>query len=849
MGAGGVGTFTGIIAWASASIMKRLHILLAILLLALVGNGADIWVSPKGSDTNNGSRDQPLATVAAALRKARELRRTGDASVSGGIHIILRGGVYLLHETVSIYLEDAGTTESPTFIEAAPGEQPVLSGGLTINGWKKLSPGEKKAGNIWVADVPLANGELFEFRQLWVNDVKAVRAKSVNGDGMHRILNWSKKDESCWIRTPKFPGITNTAGVELFIHQWWAIAVLRIKKMEVHGDSTQLFFHQPESKIQNEHPWPAPWLSKETGNSAFYLVNAFQFLDEQSEWYLDVVNRKIYYWPRPGENLSKDLVVAPYLETLVKIEGTIDRPVTNIFFKGISFQHSAWLRPSQYGHVPHQAGMYMTEAYRLRPAGTKEKPGLDNQAWVGRPAAAVEISFADYTSFENCRFEHLASTGLDFHKAVHNNVVKGNLFKDIGGTAILAGVYSDPGHEIHLPYDPNDEREVCDGIVISNNLITDATNEDWSCVGIGLGYTRNSLVEHNEVEDVSYSGISMGWGWSPAANAMKNNKLISNKIHHYGKHNYDCSGIYTLSAQPGSVVSENYIDSIYKAPYAHLPSHWFYLYTDEGSSGITVKDNWTPSQKFLQNANGPGNEWSNNGPRVDESVKRNAGLQTNHQWLAKERTASKLKLPINEEHNEVIEIVMKEGKQLDVAKLKGLLAKNNTDSNAIYQWQNHYVIFAKIADAGVMQGRIQNNFPDAEVKAYHDLFYEYSKKKRCSDKTVAKEWEHVLLTANLVADKELQEEYLYYHGIQFEKWPDIAKGFCNADFQQLLLFRNGRQLMLVISIPKGKTLDELNPKTVENNPKMVEWNKMMGKYQQGIEGTKKGETWVFLNKL
>ena len=55
--------------------------------------------------------------------------------------------------------------------------------------------------------------------------------------------------------------------------------------------------------------------------------------------------------------------------------------------------------------------------------------------------------------------------------------------------------------------------------------------------------------------------------------------------------------------------------------------------------------------------------------------------------------------------------------------------------------------------------------------------------------------------------------------------------------------------MLVISIPKGKTLDELNPKTVANNTKMVEWNKIMGKYQEGIPGTKKGESWVFLEKI
>jgi len=427
--------------------------------------------------------------------------------------------------------------------------------------------------------------------------------------------------------------------------------------------------------------------------------------------------------------------------------------------------------------------------------------------------------------------------------------VKQNLFKDIGGNGIFAGVYSDEAHEIHLTYKPKDEREVCESILISNNLVTNATNEDWGCVGIGAGYVRNTTIEHNEVENVSYTGISMGWGWNPAENVMRNNRIVANKIHHYGKHNYDCSGIYTLSAQPGSVISENYIDSIYKAPYAHLPSHWFYIYTDEGSAGITVKNNWAPSEKFLQNANGPNNEWSNNGPMVNESVKLNAGLQPEFNYLSKEKTATSIKQSINEEHNEVIELIVKENKSLDVAKLKELLNKNNIDSSAIYQWQNHYVIFARVQDAGVMQGRLQNNFPEADVKVYHDLFYEYSKKKHCADKTVAKEWQHILLTANLVADKKLQQEYLDYHATQFEKWPDIARGFCNADFQQLLLFKNGRQLVLVISIPKGESLDVLNPKTVENNPKMVEWNKIMGKYQEGIEGTKGGESWVFLRQL
>jgi hypothetical protein len=55
--------------------------------------------------------------------------------------------------------------------------------------------------------------------------------------------------------------------------------------------------------------------------------------------------------------------------------------------------------------------------------------------------------------------------------------------------------------------------------------------------------------------------------------------------------------------------------------------------------------------------------------------------------------------------------------------------------------------------------------------------------------------------------------------------------------------------MLIISIPKGESLDKLNPRTTANNPRVDEWNKIMKKYQEGIKGTKPGETWVFLKPM
>lgn len=92
----------------------------------------------------------------------------------------------------------------------------------------------------------------------------------------------------------------------------------------------------------------------------------------------------------------------------------------------------------------------------------------------------------------------------------------------------------------------------------------------------------------------------MGWGWTKTINTMSNNRILANKVNHYAKHMYDVAGIYTLSAQPGSVISNNYIDSIYKAPYAHDPDHWFYLYTDEGSSYFRVKDNCALQKSFFK---------------------------------------------------------------------------------------------------------------------------------------------------------------------------------------------------------------------------------------------------------
>ncbi|MBQ9229930.1 MAG: right-handed parallel beta-helix repeat-containing protein [Prevotella sp.] len=552
-------------------------------------------------------RITPDSSLTDAIRKAREMRRLGQATA---VTIHLGAGTYHLYEPLRLRPEDSGLT-----IE---GEKAIISGGLKITSWKRQ-------GKFLVADVPDFNGRPIDFRHLWVNGKKAVRARDVSDfEQMFRIRTYDKKNQILWIPKKAVEKILKAPYAEMVLHEMWCTSNLRIKSITIQGDSAAVRFHNPEAKLQFEHPWPSP-MTPNTGHpSPFYLTNAKELLDEPGEWYHDIREHKLYYMPRQGETIHEAIV--PVVETLVEFIGTAEHPVRHITMKGIQFSHTTWMRPSEKGHVPLQAGMYLTEAYKLRPQ--IDRPNnhkLDNQGWLGRARAAVEIRYSEDINFNDCRFEHLGGSGLDYVLACRLGTTTNCTFTDIAMNGYVCGSFSPEGLETHHPYQPTDFREVCTGQTVEQSEFYDVTNEDWGCVAIAAGYVSDMSIEHNTIHDVSYTGISVGWGWNRDLVCMKDNKVHANLIYNYAQHMYDCAGIYTLGNQPGTLISENVVRDIAKPSYVHDPNHWFYLYTDEGSSNITIRDNWTPEEKFLKNANGPGNHWENNGPQVNEQIKDNAG--------------------------------------------------------------------------------------------------------------------------------------------------------------------------------------------------------------------------------
>ena len=591
----------------------------------------EIYVSLQGNDKNPGTKEAPFNTLNRAIKQAREWRRLNWPEVAGGIYIRLEEGVYAQRNSLFLRPEDSGTPDSPTVICAVDGAHPVISGGVAVTGWKRgcnhPAVPEKLKQKIWSAEAPLIGNRRVETRQMWVNGHKVQRAAQFPDGGLERMIDFNPEEQTITIPVSQSVNpnrLQNAGQLEMIVHQRWAIAILRVKSIDAKDGQAVVRFHEPESHLEFAHPWPQPVIGGEKGNSSFCLTNALELLDQPGEWFQEYPSGTIYYYPQASENMETAEVIIPALETLVTIDGTLSRPVKHIQFNGITFAHTSWMRPSFQGHVTLQGGFPLLDAYKLQEPGLPEKAELENQAWIIRPETAIRVRGAEHIDFKHCTFRHLSSTGLDYEWAVTASSVEDCQFTDIGGTALLVGAFPDGGFETHIPFIPADVRELCSHITIRNNFISNVTNEDWGCVGIGAGYVRNMDISHNEVCHLNYSGICVGWGWTSLESGMCNNRIEANYVHHFARRLYDAGGLYTLSNQPGSVMRNNRIEHLIEAPYA-TNDRAFYIYLDEATDGYTMENNWCPTERFDSNRPGKKNVWKNNGPQVADSIKYKAG--------------------------------------------------------------------------------------------------------------------------------------------------------------------------------------------------------------------------------
>lgn len=583
----------------------RLFLTLFIYIACLPSFAGDIYVSPCGSDKNDGTESAPLQTIQRALRMAREWRRTNAPRIVGGINICLQAGAeFLLDEPLYLRPEDSGTRDSKTTIKVSP--NPSQGGGQGM----AIISGAEKASLLGRGRVRLLG------RSLWHNGKKLQLASQFPAGKMEPMLAFDKDNETITIPAQsllKFGirTIEDAPQLEMIVHQRWAIAILRVKDIRIDGDKAVLSFMNPESRWEFAHPWPQPVFDGDRGVSTYCLVNARQFMDEPDEWWQDYRTGEIF-------GAGDDYTTAR-LSRLITIEGNEAERVHDIVFENVAISYAAWQRPMDYGHVTLQGGFPIIDAYKLTEhEGLPWAKGLENQAWIARPEAAVSVAWAERVDFRNCEFSHLASTGLDYTIGCRDIRIEDNNFFDIGGTAIMAGSFAEGPTEVHRPYGMTIGGDVkrldhlfTEQMLIAGNTITDATNEDWGAVAIGCGFVRDVTIERNDVSHVNYSGICIGWGWTPDDTGMRNNRIIGNTVSDYARQLYDAGGIYTMSNQPNSLIEGNTVSAAHEAPYA-TNYRAFPIYFDAYTDGFTVRNNTLGTTSVLREKYG----YNNPGPKL-----------------------------------------------------------------------------------------------------------------------------------------------------------------------------------------------------------------------------------------
>ncbi|MGN6510648.1 MAG: L-rhamnose mutarotase [Chitinophaga sp.] len=89
-------------------------------------------------------------------------------------------------------------------------------------------------------------------------------------------------------------------------------------------------------------------------------------------------------------------------------------------------------------------------------------------------------------------------------------------------------------------------------------------------------------------------------------------------------------------------------------------------------------------------------------------------------------------------------------------------------------------------------------------------------------------------------DDKLQE-YLEYHRAV---WPEVEKGFEHAGYRRIRLLRSHHTVVMIVEVPEGADLGEMGRKAEASDKRCAEWNRLMTGYQEGVAGTKPGETWT-----
>lgn len=557
-----------------------------------------IAVSPSGNDEAAGTPDHPFRTLERAQLAVRRLNGRSDVTVQ------LADGVYRLAKTLRFTAEDGGRNGHHVIWVAPPGAHPVVSGAIKVTGWRLFD----KAREIYVADTP----PLEDSRQLWVND-NLLHVASIE---IPRSLVTFKR-EGILLNDPKYDHLAQLQEQDRLEVKATGFFTMRISPVEkVAG--RMLVMKQPawDNNIWGYDTIDTPYHPEQ---AHLYLANSLAFLSEPGQWFIDPAKGKLYLRPPAGTDVEHMDVELPRVTALISIGGSLNAPVENLEFRGIQFSHTTWLGPStNEGYASQQSGSYLTRHAADYPPDPLETcthgcPNFESvrNEWNQMPAS-IQVSAARAIVFDRDVFAHLGQYALGVGNdsdatlsgtglGTSDITIMANVFTDDAGGAILSGGVR---RDAHHPKDPKQTNRL---LIVRDNLIEGVSKDYLDNSAILSTYVAGAVILHNDISDVPYDAIDIGYGWGiqdPGGNpnyrvdmhgydfpknlvyetptTHRDVVVANNRIHDAKRFFHDGGAIYNLSASPGTLITENYIFDNH---------HQIALYLDEGSRYITVRRN------------------------------------------------------------------------------------------------------------------------------------------------------------------------------------------------------------------------------------------------------------------